>query len=60
VLAAALWLAARYAAAHLATLAAWRDETALLLLIAVGTVVYGGSILLLFGPRWLRSMVRSN
>jgi putative peptidoglycan lipid II flippase len=60
VLAAALWLAARYAAAHFATLAAWRDETALLLLIAVGTVVYGGSILLLFGPRWLRSMVRSN
>src|SRR5271168_2847585 len=32
VLAAALWLAARYAAAHFATLAAWRDETALLLL----------------------------
>jgi len=60
VLAASLWLAARYAATYFATLAAWRDETALLLLIAVGTVVYGGSILLLFGPRWLRSMVRSN
>jgi putative peptidoglycan lipid II flippase len=59
VLAASLWLAARYAAAHFATLAAWRDEISLLLLIAVGTVVYGGSILLLFGPRWLRSMVRS-
>ena len=60
VLAASLWLTARYAAAHFATLAAWRDEIALLLLIAVGAIVYGGSILLLFGPRWLRSMVRSS
>jgi putative peptidoglycan lipid II flippase len=60
VLAACLWLTARYAAAHFAALAAWRDEAALLLLIAVGAIVYGGSILLLFGPRWLRSMVRSS
>jgi putative peptidoglycan lipid II flippase len=59
VLAAALWLAARYAAVHFAALA-WRNEAALLLLIAVGAAVYSGSILLLFGPRGLKSMVRSN
>ena len=37
---------------------AFRDETALLVLIAVGAIVYGGSILLLFGKGWLRSLVR--
>ena len=36
-----------------------RDETAFLLLIVVGAVVYAGSILLLFGKGWLRSLVRS-
>ena len=58
-LAAALWFAARFAAAHLAQLTALRDEAALLLLIVVGAVVYAGSILLLFGRGWLRSLVRS-
>ena len=58
VLAAALWLTARFAAVQFAHLGALRDEAALLLLIAVGTVVYGGAILLLFGPRWLRGLVR--
>jgi putative peptidoglycan lipid II flippase len=29
-----------------------------LLLIAVGAIVYAGSILLLFGAGWLRSLVR--
>ena len=58
VLAAALWFAAKFAALHFQTLASLRDEAALLLLVAVGAVVYGGSILLLFGPRWLRSLVR--
>jgi putative peptidoglycan lipid II flippase len=58
VLAAALWLAARFSAVHLHALGSLRDEAALLLLVAVGAVVYGGSILLLFGPRWLRSLVR--
>jgi hypothetical protein len=28
------------------------------LLIAVGTLVYAGSILLLFGRRWLSALVR--
>lgn len=56
-LAATFWLTARFAAAHLA-LHSFRDEIALLLLIVVGSVVYAGSILLLFGLKWLRSLVR--
>jgi len=59
VLGGALWLTARFAASHLAQLSAFRDEAALLLLIVVGTIVYAGSILLLFGRRWLGSLVRS-
>jgi putative peptidoglycan lipid II flippase len=59
VLAAALWFAARFATAHFAQLSALRDETALLALIAVGAIVYAGSILLLFGGGWLKSLVRS-
>jgi putative peptidoglycan lipid II flippase len=58
VLAAALWLAAKFAAPHLAQLSALRDEAALLLLMLVGTVVYAGSILLAFGRGWLRSLIR--
>jgi putative peptidoglycan lipid II flippase len=58
-LGAALWLAARFATAQFAQLSAFRDETALLLLIAVGAIVYAGSILLLFGKGWLRSRVRT-
>jgi putative peptidoglycan lipid II flippase len=30
-----------------------------MVLIAVGAVVYAGSIVLLFGTGWLRSLVRS-
>src|SRR6266581_2383715 len=59
VLAAALWLTARFASAYFAQMSAFRDETALLLLIVVGAIVYAGSILLLFGWGWLRSLVRS-
>jgi len=59
VLAAALWLTARLAASHLAQLGAFRDEVALLALIVVGAIVYAGSILLLFGRRWLGSLIRS-
>ena len=57
-LGAALWLSARFAAANFAQAGGFRDEAALLLLIAVGTAVYGGSILLLFGRRWLSSLLR--
>jgi putative peptidoglycan lipid II flippase len=59
VLAAALWLAARFAAAQFASWSTLRDDAALLLLIVVGAVVYAGSILALFGTGWLRSLVRS-
>src|ERR1700676_3766139 len=59
VLGAVLWLAGRFAASHLAPLSALHDETTLLLLIVVGGIVYVGSILLLFGAGWLRSLVRS-
>jgi putative peptidoglycan lipid II flippase len=59
VLGAALWFAARFSASYFAQLNTLRDEAALLLLVAVGTIVYAGSILVLFGRGWLRSLVRS-
>ena len=36
-----------------------RKTRSLMWLIAVGAIVYAGSILLLFGRTWLRSLVRS-
>ena len=36
----------------------FRDETALVLLPAVGAFVYGFSVLLLFGRGWLFALVR--
>jgi putative peptidoglycan lipid II flippase len=57
VLAAVLWLTARFAAAHLAGVR-FQDEIILLLLIGVGVVVYAGSILGLFGWRWLKGLVK--
>jgi putative peptidoglycan lipid II flippase len=59
VLGIALWFAAQFATLQLAQLSAFRDEIALVLLVAVGAVVYAGLILLLFGRDWLRSLVRS-
>jgi len=57
VLAAALWGATRFAATHFEAIR-FRDETTLLLLIGVGAVVYAASILGLFGPRWLKGLVK--
>src|ERR1700758_4036967 len=57
VLAAVLWLTARFAAAHFGSIA-FHDEITLALLIAVGAIVYAGLILGLFGPRWLKGLVR--
>jgi putative peptidoglycan lipid II flippase len=59
VLGAALWFAAKFANVQLAQLGALRDQTVLALLIAVGAVVYAGSIMLLFGRSWLKALVRS-
>jgi putative peptidoglycan lipid II flippase len=53
----ALWMTAGFAASHLPQGVALRDEAALLLLIAVGTIVYGGLIVALFGWPWLKSLV---
>ena len=36
----------------------FRDETTLVLLMAVGAFVYGFSVLVLFGRGWLFSLVR--
>ena len=58
VLAAALWLTAGFASVYFAQMTAFRDETALLLLIVTGTFVYGFSILLLFGRGWVFSLIR--
>jgi putative peptidoglycan lipid II flippase len=57
VLAAALWLSARFAAVHFGGVR-FQDEIILLLLIGVGAVVYAALILGLFGVRWLRSLVK--
>src|SRR3954469_11353367 len=59
VLAGALWLAVRVGGMHLSGLSALRDEIMLVLLMLVGAIVYAGSILLLFGRGWLRSLLRS-
>jgi uncharacterized membrane protein YeaQ/YmgE (transglycosylase-associated protein family) len=58
VLAAALWFAARFAGSVLAQMSAFRDEAMLGVLVVVGTLVYAASVLVLFGRRWLLSLVR--
>src|ERR1700674_2705998 len=58
VVSAALWLAAKFAAIQFAQMNTLRDETPLVLLIAVGAFVYGFAILLLFGRGWIFSLVR--
>jgi putative peptidoglycan lipid II flippase len=58
ILGAALWFTARFAAVYFAQMTTFRDETALLLLAAVGAFVYGFSVLLLFGRGWFFSLVR--
>jgi putative peptidoglycan lipid II flippase len=58
VLAGALWLTARLAAAQFAILS-WRDEATLGVLIVVTVIVYAALVMALFGKRWLRSLVRS-
>jgi putative peptidoglycan lipid II flippase len=57
VLAAVLLFTAKYAAAQLSGVA-FHDEIVLLILIGVGAVVYAAAILGLFGPRWLKGLVK--
>ncbi|ACI92473.1 integral membrane protein MviN [Afipia carboxidovorans OM5] len=57
-LAAALWGASLLAARWLTSVTVAHDEIALLILVAVGTVVYAALIIALFGPRWLKALVR--
>jgi putative peptidoglycan lipid II flippase len=57
VLAAALWLLARYSAPYFAAIP-FHDEVTLLLLIGVTVVLYSALILGLFGSRWLRGLVK--
>src|ERR1700727_853860 len=58
VLGAALWLAAHFLASYMSGLNTLHDEAAFLLLIVVGALVYAAAILLLFGRRWVMSLVR--
>jgi putative peptidoglycan lipid II flippase len=58
VLAAALWLAARLSASYMSGLSTLHDEAVFLLLIVVGALVYTGAVLLLFGKRWVMSLVK--
>jgi putative peptidoglycan lipid II flippase len=58
VLGGALWLAARLSASTLSGLSTLHDEAVFLALIVVGALVYAGAILLLFGKRWVMSLVR--
>ena len=57
-LAAGLWLTGRFGKTYFASLHAFRDELTLALLAASGAVVYALCILVLFGRRWLFSLVR--
>jgi putative peptidoglycan lipid II flippase len=58
IVAAALWLTAKFSVVYFAQMHVFRDEMTLLLLITAGAFAYGFSILVLFGRGWLFSLVR--
>src|SRR5215510_5632554 len=58
ILAAGLWLTAKFGATYFASLHAFRDEMTLALLAVSGTFIYAFCILLLFGRGWLFSLLR--
>src|SRR6266481_5957595 len=58
VLGAVFWLTAHFATPYFAQLTRFRDETTLVLLMAVGAFVYGLSVLVVFGRGWLFSLMR--
>jgi putative peptidoglycan lipid II flippase len=55
-LAIALWLAHGPAARLFAAWSSGRDESTLAVLAVIGAVVYGGIVLVLFGPKWLAAL----
>ncbi len=57
-MAAAFWSTARLCAAQFAGMATLRDEATLGVLIVVGAAVYAVLVLVLFGPGWLKRLVR--
>ena len=57
-MAAMFWATARLCAAQFASMATLRDEATLGVLIVVGAAVYGALVLALFGPSWLKRLVR--
>jgi putative peptidoglycan lipid II flippase len=58
VVSASLWLAAKFSVIEFVQMHTLRDETTLVLLMAVGAFVYGFAVLLLFGRGWIFSLVR--
>jgi putative peptidoglycan lipid II flippase len=58
VLAVALLIGAHLLERALAHLTHFHEETVLILLFVIGTIVYGGMILLLLGPSWMKSLLR--
>jgi putative peptidoglycan lipid II flippase len=58
-LAVTLWFTARFASMQFADWRALRDEMTLGVLVVAGAVVYAVVIMVLFGPRWLRALVRA-
>jgi putative peptidoglycan lipid II flippase len=55
-LAVALWFGVQAAGAIVPTGAQFREETILATLVLTGSVCYGGMILLLLGPRWVKDL----
>jgi putative peptidoglycan lipid II flippase len=58
-LAVALWFGQILVTRFMHDGGAWHDEVRLMMLVAIGAVVYGGVVLGLFGRRWLEAFRRS-
>jgi len=58
VLALVFWVIVRSAPTAFASLPRFRDEAMLLLLIVAGSAIYAGTIIALFGRRWVTALVR--
>ena len=58
-LAVVFWLTPLVAGGYLAKLSAFRDEAMLLVLMVAGTIVYGVTVLALFGRSGLRALIRA-